>query len=43
MPVQHGMWKIGETPQALSPVRLEIEVLLEEQVVKDISRVLPAI
>lgn len=37
MAVQHGMWKIGEIPQALSPVRLETEALLEEQIVKDIS------
>lgn len=43
MAVQYGMWKIGKTPQALSTVRLETEALLEEQIVKDISSVLPAI
>lgn len=43
MAVQHGMWKIGETPQALSLVRLETEALLEEQIVKDMSSLLPVI
>jgi hypothetical protein len=37
MAVQHGMWKIGETPQALREIKLETEALLEEQIVKDIS------
>ena len=34
---------MGETPQALSPVRLETEALFEEQIVKDISSLLPVI
>ena len=37
MAVQHGIWKIGEQPQALQPVQLETELLLEEQITKDIS------
>lgn len=37
MAVQHGIWKIGTTPQALTPIRLDTEQLLEEQIFKDIS------
>ncbi len=37
MPIQHGIWKIGKTPQALKTVRVESEELLEEQIFKDIS------
>jgi RecB family endonuclease NucS len=37
MAVQHGIWKIGDQPKALQPVQLETELLLEEQITKDIS------
>lgn len=37
MPVQHGIWKIGDQPQPLQPVQLETELLLEEQITKDVS------
>lgn len=37
MAVQHGIWKIGEKPQALATVRLDNELLLEEQITRDIS------
>lgn len=37
MAVQHGIWKIGAQPQALKPVKLDTELLLEEQISKDIS------
>jgi len=37
MAVQHGIWKIGNTPQAMTPLRLESEDLLEEQIAKDSS------
>ncbi|WP_027858412.1 PDDEXK family nuclease [Marinobacterium jannaschii] len=37
MAVQHGMWKIGERPKALAPVKLDTEELLEEQIFQDIS------
>jgi len=37
MPVQHGIWKIGDQPQALQPIQLETELLLEEQITKDVS------
>ena len=37
MAVQHGIWKIGDKPQTLSTVKLESELLLEEQISKDIS------
>jgi len=35
--VEHGIWKIGETPKALTPIELSSELILEEQIVKDIS------
>jgi len=37
MAVQHGIWKIGSKPQALKPIQLETELLLEEQIFEDIS------
>lgn len=37
MAVQHGIWKIGEEPKALASIQLEDELLLEEQISKDIS------
>ena len=37
MAVEHGIWKIGDTPQPLAPVRLNSEALLEEQITKDIA------
>lgn len=37
MAIQHGIWKIGEPPQSLVPVRLDTESLLEEQICKDVS------
>ena len=37
MAVQHGMWKIGSKPQALKPIQLETELLLEEQIFQDIA------
>lgn len=37
MAVEHGIWKIGETPKALRPIKLDSEALLEEQITKDIS------
>ena len=37
MAVQHGVWRIGSQPQALEPVQLENELVLEEQIQKDIS------
>lgn len=37
MAVQHGIWKIGDKPEPLSSIRLESELLLEEQIVQDVS------
>ncbi|WP_016956255.1 endonuclease NucS [Catenovulum agarivorans] len=37
MAVQHGIWKIGDKPEALPAIRLDSEILLEEQITKDIS------
>ncbi|MDO9519300.1 MAG: endonuclease NucS [Pseudohongiella sp.] len=37
MAVQHGIWKIGENPQPLATIRLDSELLLEEQITRDIS------
>ncbi|MFT5085239.1 MAG: hypothetical protein ACI9Y1_003297 [Lentisphaeria bacterium] len=37
MAVQHGIWKIGKKPQALSPIKLDSELLLEEQISDDIA------
>ena len=37
MAVQHGIWRIGAKPEALKPVRMETELLLEQQIVQDIS------
>ncbi|MBQ0752890.1 MAG: DUF91 domain-containing protein [Gammaproteobacteria bacterium] len=37
MPIQHGIWKIGEQPQALSNTTMASEELLEELIFKDIS------
>jgi len=37
MAIQHGIWKIGEKPQALKPTTIESEELLEEQIFRDIS------
>lgn len=42
MAVQHGIWKIGDKPQALMAVRLESELLLEEQITRDISILNPS-
>jgi hypothetical protein len=37
MAVQHGIWKIGNKPQALKPIRIDSEDLLEQQIFEDIS------
>lgn len=37
MAIQHGLWKIGEKPQHLTPIALESEELLEQQIFEDIS------
>ncbi len=37
MAVQHGIWKVGEVPQAVTPSKLDSEELLEEQIMRDIS------
>ena len=37
MAIQHGIWKIGETPKALKPVSIDSEELLEQQIFQDIS------
>ncbi|MCZ2722394.1 endonuclease NucS [Marinomonas sp. 15G1-11] len=37
MAVQHGIWKIGQQPEALQSVILESEALLEELIAKDMS------
>lgn len=37
MAIQHGIWKIGQQPQALTQVSIDSEELLEEQIFKDIS------
>lgn len=37
MAVQHGIWKIGDSPQALPTIKIDNELLLEEQIFKDIS------
>jgi|TARA_R110002073_G_scaffold11861_1_gene53259 hypothetical protein len=37
MPIQHGIWKIGEQPQALTNTTMASEELLEELIFKDIS------
>lgn len=37
MAVQHGMWKIGSKPIALSPIKMQNEELLETQIFNDIS------
>jgi hypothetical protein len=37
MPIQHGIWKIGDKPRALNTVQMDSEELLEEQIFKDIS------
>ncbi|MFQ3243631.1 MAG: hypothetical protein ACI9SP_000249 [Arenicella sp.] len=37
MPIQHGIWKIGDKPQALKTIQMDSEELLEEQIFKDIS------
>jgi len=37
MAIQHGIWKIGDQPEVLQPIQLETELLLEEQITKDIS------
>ena len=37
MAIQHGIWKIGITPQVLLPKKLESEELLENQIFNDIS------
>jgi hypothetical protein len=37
MAVQHGIWKIGEKPQALKFIKLDSEQLLEQQIFEDIS------
>lgn len=37
MAIQQGIWKIGAKPQRLSPVVIESENLLEEQIVADVS------
>lgn len=37
MAVQHGIWKIGDLPQALSATKVDNELLHEEIFFKDIS------
>jgi len=37
MAIQHGIWKIGDQPEALGIAQLASEDLLEEQIFKDIS------
>ena len=37
MAIQHGIWKIGEMPQALNIVQMDSEELLEEQIFRDVS------
>ena len=37
MTVQHGIWKIGNKPQALKPIQLDSEELLGQQIFKDVS------
>lgn len=37
MAIEHGMWRIGNTPFKLQPVKIENENLLEELITKDIS------
>jgi len=37
MAVQHGIWKIGDQPKALPSVQIETELVLEDQITKDIS------
>jgi hypothetical protein len=37
MAVKHGIWKIGKKPQALKPIQLDSEELLEQQIFEDIS------
>ncbi|WP_417436573.1 hypothetical protein [Idiomarina abyssalis] len=37
MAVQHGIWRIGSKPEPLKPVKLEAELLLEQQIVQDVS------
>ncbi|MDM3871376.1 endonuclease NucS [Porticoccus sp. W117] len=37
MAVQHGIWKIGSKPQALKPIQLDSEELLEQQIFEDVS------
>ncbi len=37
MAIQHGIWKVGEKPQALKTVSIESEDVLEEQIFRDIS------
>lgn len=35
MPIQHAIWKIGETPAALVTSRLASEQQLEDMIVQD--------
>jgi len=37
MAVQHGIWKIGDTPQPLAAIRLGSETLLDD--LKDLARI----
>lgn len=37
MAVQHGIWRIGSKPEPLKPVKLDTELLLEQQIVQDVS------
>jgi len=32
MAVQHGIWRIGSKPEPLKPVKLDTELLLEQQI-----------
>lgn len=34
---RHGIWKIGDSPQTLPTIKIDNELLLEEQIFKDIA------
>lgn len=37
MAVQHGIWRIGDKPEPLATIRLDSELLLEQQITRDIT------
>lgn len=41
MPIQHAIWKIGQTPAALLTSRLASEQLLEDMIVSRVDESLP--